>query len=261
VALAACVLVSGCALWSQPLVTGTARKPTLPAAVSSIQGIEFEAYFVDRPAGDPLAGEPLWRDIDQISGIRPEARALLNRAGMRFGVSGSSPPPTLRSLLSTLPQPRTQRFTLLSGQETELEANVLAGDHTIRVLNGTRDETRDYNAPRCVLRVKAHGTQEGWVRLEFLPELHSGALRVRPTANDREWRLRESQEVDPLYEHRFSVEVNVGEIVVIGGVGDEADSLGQHFFRNGETPPRTERVLILRVAAMNKVAPTSSPAL
>jgi hypothetical protein len=225
-------------------------------------GIELEVWYIDRPVGDPLIGDALWREIDQISSIPLDVSFHLNEAGIRYGVVGSDLPTTLSALLndreaSAIHQTRRRQIPLFSGGTGELEVASLPQHCRIRLPGQTSHEARDYSAVHCVFQVTAQRIQEGWVRLEFVPEIHHGDPRIRPLAGSAgaDWQLQESQQVDPLYDQRFSLELNLGDHVVIGCVGDAADSVGQHFFRGGQSEPGQERLIVISVQGMKQVDP------
>lgn len=236
---------------------GFAMKPIVPPR----DQINLEVWYVDRPVGDPLMGDAMWGKIDQISTIPVEDRVHLNLAGIRYGVAGSDLPDTLSSLLSDRNESAVQHTTrlqipLTSGEPGQMQVANLPQHCRIRVPGSL--ESRDYSGVRCVFQVTARRTQEGWVRLEFVPEIHHGDARLRPQAAGADWQLQQSQQIEPLYEQRFSLELNLGEHVVIGAVGDAPDSVGQHFFRGGTADPKQERLIVLRLQGMERIRPVST---
>lgn len=254
------LLAVGCELMSVDH-TQTALKPVLTPVVAPRDGIELEIYFIERPVQDPLVGPALWAEVDRINCIDQATQARLNRAGLRCGVASAPPPFALQALVSSrefasaAQQTRIQPLTLLAGRDTELQTALLPGPFHLQYPLAGLVEKRDYDAGRCVLRVTGDRVQEGWVRLEFLPEVHHGERQIRTVASDQEWQYQESQQVDPLYEQRFAVEANEGEMVVIGATGDDPYSVGRWFLRGGETRPTTERIVIVRVRGMRKIDP------
>ena len=251
----------GCALFPSVADTPTnelALRPIVPPR----DQISLEVWYVDRPIGDPLTGSALWREIDQISSIAVEDRVHLSEAGIRFGLAGSDLPTTLSSLLNDRETSAVQRTSRLhvpleSGKPGELEVASLP-QCRIRMPGQTSLEARSFSSVRCVFQVTAQRIQEGWVRVEFVPEIHHGDSRIRPHATDSDWQMQQSQQVEPLYDQRFSLELNVGEHVVIGAVRDSFESVGQHFFRGGETEAGQERLIVLRVQGMEQINPVPS---
>ena len=68
------VLLGLCALGGCSLFPGGSgvksvdlRRPSLPPIQTSHDAVQLEVFFVDRPADDPLLGQTLWREVDQIA--------------------------------------------------------------------------------------------------------------------------------------------------------------------------------------------------
>jgi hypothetical protein len=229
--------------------------------VAPQDGIELEVYFVERPTEDPLVGQSLWSEVNEINGFDPQTQSRLKVAGIRCGIAGSTPPSSIRALVSAQEirnasqQTRIQPVTLLSGRSAELEAAIVKHPFRLTPTGPGGREPAQYDAARCVLRVTGERVQEGWVRLEFLPEIHHGNRQVRTVPTEHAWEFQESQQVDPLYEQRFSAELNIGEMVIIGATGAGRDTVGRYFFRGGQPQPTTERLVIVRVREMQRIEP------
>lgn len=240
------------------------NKPVLPPIVAPKDAIELEVFFVERPLGDPLFGDSLWRELDQISTVSPQSRSRLFQAGIRFGVAGSSPPDSLRALASASdaraegPALRNQVLPLFAGQEGTLEVAVLSEPFEVIAAGPNEQRPRQYDFGRCVIRVSGEQTQEGWVRLHFQPEIHHGQEATRPVASEQDWQYQKSQSVDRFLEHHFDVELNQGEVIVLGATGDAANSLGGRFFRGLRDATPVERLLIVRVSTIKEIAPVRS---
>jgi hypothetical protein len=239
----------------------TAFKQSLSPVVMPQDGIELEVYFVERPTEDPLIGESLWSEVNEINGFDPRTQSRLKEAGIRCGIAGSSPPSSIRALVSAQEfrnasqQTRIQTATLMSGRSAELETAIVNYPFRVTPTGPGGREPTQYDAARCILRVSGERVQEGWVRLEFLPEIHHGNRQVRTVPTDHAWELQESQQIDPLYEQRFEAELNLGEMVIIGATGAGRDTVGRYFFRGGEPRPTSERLVIIRVRGIQRIEP------
>ena len=107
-----------------------------------------------------------------------------------------------------------------------------------------------------MFRMKSVRLRDGWIRIDFQPEIHHGDYRVRTTATEEGWSYQNRQSVDARHAQQFSLTMNVGEIAIITASSDHPDSMGEFFFfRDGETG-RRQRLLIVRVADAGK---SSSP--
>lgn len=259
-------MLSSCALWnSGKEQTVTARSPLKPLA-PRIDAIELEVYYVERPIGDPLLGNSLWAELDQVSTLDPVVLTALRRNGFRFGVAGSDPPPNLQSALGLTGPTRSRtddpdyQFTghsyfRRSGQDQIINTWPMYQVCQIELGEGGEQDLTTYESARCVFRVTPERLQDGWVRVEFVPEVHHGENKMRHQAGDHRFQLMPSQLIDPFYDQRFSVELNVGELVVLSADGDNPDSLGHHFFRGGNSGSKMQRLLIIKVADMKQLDP------
>ena len=269
VVCAVLAVAPGCQLfeWSQSLLEAepaggsehTARSLLGNVPVSR-NAMEIEVLFVERPVGDPLLGPALWDEVDELT-VEPTVRRKLRDHGFLTGVTASTPPLPLQTLLGMsfdVPHESKQmvgrRFVLPSGGETEIETSFYQTQRTLTVpLADGRTETRSYENSRGMLRLKAHRLQDGFARLEFLPELHHGPMINRYKATSIEWQYSSGQKVERFRDQRFSVDLYLGEFAVISTDGSNPDSLGHHFFvvSDGDSDARTiQRVLVVRLAGM-----------
>ena len=260
------VLLGLCALGGCSLFPGGSgvksvdlRRPSLPPIQTSHDAVQLEVFFVDRPADDPLLGQTLWREVDQIAAIPAETRELLQQNGFQIGHSGSSPPMAVQTLLglvtdvgsndNTSGKPMVGlRKRLPPGIESELQASDPIDRCQIKIVEGPRTKSHDYEQVRCMFRLKSARLRDGWIRIDFQPEIHHGEYRVRHTPTDEGWTYQNRQNVDVRHAQQFSLTMNVGEIAIITAAPDHPDSMGERFFRRDDGGGRTQRLLILRVA-------------
>jgi hypothetical protein len=243
----------------------SASKPVLPPLVAPKDALTLEVYYIERGAGDALIGESLWRQLDEVGAVKSqEVRSRLRSAGLRVGLAGTNPPQALRAAAveqrsaSERGPGAMQKVSLLAGQETTIEAAIIDQSFQLRTHGAAGERVTPYDEARCILRISGERQQDGWVRLHVHPELHHGATTFRSSAQDGDWKLKQGQKIDQLYEQRFDVELNLGEMVVVGPLGEESDSIGARFFRTGEPPAASERVLVIRVADVQQIEPVRS---
>ena len=235
----------------------------LPPLVAPRDAISLDVYFIERPAGDPLIGETLWRQLDEIGVSSSKTRERLRATGLRVGSAGSNPPKTLRAAATeeqteSKQVGRPQSLTLFAGQQATLEMANIESEFSLQMDSGGDSQKRTYQSARCILRVSSERVQDGWVRLSFQPELHHGRAHIKPTAGDDAWQLQGGQTIDRLLEAWFDVELHVGELVVIGATGAGEDSVAARFFRSGNPPEAIERILVLRVDDVKEIKPVRS---
>lgn len=264
---------SGCALFG-PLdehpVKVEANRPLLPAIRPAVDAVQLQIVFVERPLGDPLLNQLLWQELDLVGAAPPAMRAVLQDNGFRLGQAGSSPPPTLETLLGLKAEVadnldgderlmRGRRLGLRSGQETEVEINEQAADCVIRFRGDGKDDLQEYTQARCVLRLKPVRLQDGWVRIDLTPEVHHGDSRMRHTPTAEGWALRGGQNTDIRHALKFSVKLSTGEFAVIGCDVAEEDLAGRAFFtRTAENSSRMQRALVIRLADAGQSTPAEA---
>jgi len=278
-----CALAGGCALcgctllkpigdvfgfW--PPATSTVAN-SLPPLQPSRDAVQIEFTFVERPVGDPLLGTALWGQIDQVGAVTASEAESLKRMGLRVGNAGASICPALEQILrdsepADVPASDThisvKKETLCIGPGISPPITInSARKCTIDVPATSGTKERTYESFKGVLRLTAHRLQDGWARLEFVPEIQFGQERVRPiTASaglQSVWQPEVSQEIESLLAQRFSVKLHVGEMVIITADATENARLfgTQAFVRDQRGTGPLQRVLIVRLANMSRIDP------
>ncbi len=255
--------VSGCALFPEATLRSMDALSSQQAGhnAAAKDAIALEVFFIERPQGDPLIGTALWSELDQIGTVSPDVREDLRRNGIRFGLSGVTAPYALRALMNSKqddgPGHRTlrQEYQSPSGVTHQYPLGRLPQTISMAIeQNGSR-RLCDYEHAQGMLKVRVERTQAGWARVEVLPEVHHGQMRMRPIPTEQKWDWTGGQEVDSLYGQRLTVELNQGELLVLGGLSDAVDSVGGRLFRTGENGEPVEKLLVLRLASMHQVQP------
>jgi hypothetical protein len=256
--IAVCGSNSGCALFNSDETMHTAAKTPLKPLTPQFDAIQLDVSFVERPQGDPLLGPALWSELDEISTLDGKTLTTLHENGVRFGIASSNPPRSLMAAIEIAEQANSysgRRYAQQSGQEMTINAWGEYPSCRITIPGDGGTIVQEYKYANCTFRVIPTRLQDGWVRIEFIPEIHHGEMKMRKLPGEQNWKHLPSQLVDPLYGQRFSVELNVGELVVLSAAGDDPQSVGHHFFRGGTTDSKLQRLLIVRVADMQRLDP------
>lgn len=253
------MLVCGCNLfdnveWMETTEKSGGLKPIQP----SIDTVQVEVFYAERPANDPLLGDILWDNVDESGALDHATREIVNRNGFRVGIVGADPPQALQTLLglSTESDARNlngRRIGLFTGTTTEVQTSPDYETCSISFLD--REDSlheQEFQNARCVLRLKAERFQPGWARLEFQPEIHHGENRLRHQAGENGWQLRTTQNVKQMFSQTFEVTLNQAEMVIITQLDDAESSVGRHFFNHGDPPDQKQRILVVRLGTMNK---------
>ena len=251
--------LTGCSLFptDDAVSKVESRRPALPPIRAARNAIQLEVLFVERPSDDPLLGPMLWREVDQITAIPAETRELLQQNGFRVGHVGSSLPPTVQTLLGIVGKDDVggnakplvgSRKSLPPGMDTEVQTGEERESCELKIVQGDQVSRHDYQFARSLFRLKSARLQDGWVRIDFQPEIHHGENRVRHTPTDEGWAFRSRQNVDARHAHQFSLTMNVGELALITAAPDQPESMGDLFFCRDDHGIKKQRVLIVRVA-------------
>jgi|GEM_PF-347808 len=281
VLLAPLLTCAGCSLfrfgWSDDVSTNGdphAKKPSLPAIRRSRDTVGLEIVFAERPVDDPLlADAALWEGVDTVGELKPETRKRLLRQGFKVGHMSATPNAAVESLLGLTSQSTGTRAPVgrrqLAGQrivrplggDTEVQTSryfpmftydgLPRPSRSATALEGRRtgpDEPFRARNARCVLRVKVEQLDDGFARLQFTPEIHHGRMGWRPQATEMGLQGTTSQKIHYLYDQRFTMTLNTGEMAVLTADSALPDSLGNRFFIDGEPGSRTQRVLFIRLA-------------
>lgn len=261
--------LTGCELFrttSDKAATSEAGLPNIQAPPDAMQ---LEILFVERPTGDRLMGDPLWNEVDTNLNMEPQEQRDLLRNGFKIGVAGAHPPTALQQLLEMRAKPqegevatgqdndarvRGNRFFLRSGEETQIQINDVLHDDlqfNLFATHGARDaELKKYKGARCLYRVTVRREQDGWARLEFVPEVHHGMDVLRPAPGTDDWELKSQQNIEKLFNQRFTVILHTGDMALVTGRTDLPGTVGHRFFTGPEGQDGIQRMLIVRLSQM-----------
>jgi hypothetical protein len=275
--------ISGCALFTKPpsqLLNKAFKLPTIGIPPGAIQ---LEVVYVERPLGDARLGDELWRYADELS-INPEQRAMLRRNGYRAGVVGSNPPYALQQMLGLKDdftyEPEAEkskqwvghRYILRSGSHQTIDASPVYPACSLDIPQGNQNEHHSFENAQGKYRVTAERLQDGWVQLDFVPQIHHGAEQLRRVVGPEGWQFQNGQSTETLYAQRFNVRLHVGDMAIITAADEARGRLGELFFRGPAvlTPPgegdapaegstgsltSVQRLLVVRLAAMGSAEP------
>lgn len=254
---------AGCALfetggWTAAGLGTPDRHTLLKPLGEAPQALRLEYFIVERPAGDPLLGDQLWDEMTEMI-LDPEARQSLNNQGLRVGVTTSSPPDALQKLLgeakeitdARTPEDAQRRQGMLQVLPSGGSFSAWTSDEsplaTISVTAGGTPATKTFEQARGIVRVTARTEQDGWAKLEFLPEIHHGQPRERHAATEGGWQFTSGQEVQKLFDQKFELTMNEGDTAVVTALGDDPNRVGSLLFRTDASGVPVQRLLVVRL--------------
>jgi hypothetical protein len=241
-----------------PAHSTSAKNSLLPPIQASPEAVQLDVFLLERPAEDHLLAAGIWKDVDQIGPLSSETRDSLRDNGLRLGIVSSNPPPSVQKLLGLMAEiptdspeytkPLMGRHQFLPpGIETEISTGIEHEQCEFLAHDGERTKALTFERASCILRMKAHRLHDGWVRVDFQPEIHHGDKVMRATPTDKEWSFRGGQNIDVRRSQRFSVEMNVGEMALITATPDDESTMGDRFFCHTDQGLKKQRVLVVRV--------------
>ncbi len=268
-ALAAALLPWAAGCTGTVLERQSSRK-LFTAARMSPDAVGLDIFFIPIPASNDELYNAAWQEVDEQV-VPPELRRRLHENGFRVGVVGVQLPRVLQELLARrgqlsgqaalqvqqgpqpvddVPRVTVRHLQLRRARRSELVASgvfeqlpVLLRDQE-GVLGGTYYQCQGVFALRCFPR------PEGPVTLQLVPELHYGQPRQVFSGEDGSWRVetrRPRQRYDQL---AVEVELELGQMLVLGAALDRPGTLGYHFFDMPKTIPPMRRLLLVRLGTL-----------
>ena len=261
-------MVSSCNLFGNLNTGGPTfdKKNTLPPIRVAPESIQLDIVFVERLVSDPLWTEDLWNSVDQISNLPVDQRARIDKDGLFVGVVGCNPPPSLQRLLelqTEMPDLATSSreknvnghtVFRMSGESTTIQASPIMPE--LDVSHILPDQKEKLIQAQAILDVKVERLQDGWIKLHVTPEIHHGQHQLRPVAGENGFEMKASRQVISLTDHRFTLSLNVGEMMVVSSDRDsQTPSMGRVFFEADSHVGLVQRLVVVRLNDMKKVKP------
>ena len=255
------------------------RKSPMRPITTISDGVKLEIVFVRQPLGDPAINEALRAEVDEQV-LDAALRDQLAKNGFWAALAGDPMPATLESVLelntekhesgganadpgpstpggtdrekSTPLQPRVaQRLLMLPlGDHTDiLTRNESYADCFILLWQGAKLVGEQFEDAQCVFVVTPHLEDDGRVRLNFLPQLRYGTMRVEHEATlEGTWRFAQQRPRRSFNELAWDVSVSPREMVLVGCNPKPEGSLGYHFLTVHSGDSLEQNLIIVRLS-------------
>jgi hypothetical protein len=239
-----------------------------------LNAARLEASIVVRPANDECVRKRVWTELDESGLMAPDRRQNLNRHGFRVAVSSGTAPWDLQ-VLAREAYAATQSTEGHASLSTNLSDQLgLMGPSFSVMQNGKSlievqsqldtsmlplkelpelAAVRDQSGLRCVFEVSVKELSDDIVLLSVLPQIHHGANTTRFSVSGSTEQLPVRQNIVPLYDQQFTVRLHTGDIVVIGQQKSDSWNSGRLFFEPLTGSAATERLLMIRLAGIDKM--------
>jgi hypothetical protein len=252
------MLALGCAILIGCVSTNSVRNRVVhqtqspPQAPSKDDAVQLLVAVIERPAGDPVLNEEIWKLADeQMKDL--EKKSLLLDNGFRTGMFGTLPPPSLRDLIQS---PRScqhpHRLRLLASTPTQIQVGSVQPLCTFQLKSNTDTALVKLDQAECLLEVTANPLASGQTELQFTPIVRHGKpgldrLPIRDPGDTLRWNMQVCQQVETYSHLSWTQAVNDSEYLVVGCWIDRPGTLGQSCFLEAAAPPPMQRLLVLRV--------------
>ncbi len=287
VTAAALLMLPGCELLRRNGSDGASAMSMLPWKSDAAKTINeeapvlrmarLEATIAIRPPNDARIRRLVWEELDESGIMAPDLRSQLNKNGFRVGVAANSSPWALQSLaqdamaarrkddIQTAPNMMQSgvggsTFSLIQGGKSFIEIQTELNSLKLP-LNQIPElaSLRDRSDLKCTFEVTVAELNDEWVMLNLIPQIHSGTLSQRLSVDGPSEQLPVRQNMLPLYEHQFNVKLLSGEVAVLGLHDSGKWNLGRLFFQPESGSSASEKILMLRMVAIDKVQGKSDP--
>jgi hypothetical protein len=213
--------------------------------------------ILTRPFNEPAINEVVWRVADEQI-VAPAQRRALAANGLRIGrIMGDLPAEVETILKEGGPQnPQVIPATLLleSGEQNLINVSEAVEQASLLINRDNRVTGKDYEAASGYFRVtpRHHGAHGVSVRL--IPELHHGPLqRSFPAINStpgfapQELSMRDGQQEETIRELTVDLELEPGQVAVIGCRPESPNSLGSFLFSESpsDRDQRHQRLILI----------------
>lgn len=267
-AITICLLMAGCTLWKSndeagktqkwSEVFGTDGPEVVDASRSSLNTVVLEVAHIEQPLTDISMIDLLWKEVDEIGALDSQTRQTLKENGIRVGITGPNIPRTLNNLLEVDAVWRHERsegrqgstlqaVTVFPGEPTHLHTGQTYSECEIDVpkLEGTK--TIKFENVNCQFQIEADQLQESWVKLHFIPEIHHDAQSLRRVGTEDGWKFQNTQKVLPVYDQKFTLTLNRGEVAVLSATEHKPGTLGHAMFIGDGKDDQIQKVIVIRL--------------
>ena len=226
------------------------------AARARIQTIPVELVFVRCEEHDPALGDALWNETDEQV-LDDGLRRRLAANGLRAGIVTGGLPADLATRLS--PDRPTaadipaadglstgRLLRLLPGRRSEVVAAASIGE--LVLLESLDGQVRGgtYHEAGGSFSLRVQPAADGRVQVELVPEIRHGPMERSWVGEDGMFRLEAGQRRHRREDLMLRVELAAGSVLVVGGAGDEAATLGDALLRDRKGDRATRRLLLIR---------------
>jgi hypothetical protein len=217
----------------------------------------LRVVILTRPFNEPAINEVVWRVADEQI-IPPAQRRALASNGLRIGRILGDLPAELETILNAggpqNPQVIPTTLLLESGEQNLINVSEAVEQATLLINRDNRIEGGDYQAVSGYFRVTPRHQGAHGVAVRLIPEIHHGPLqRTFPALNGtpglapQQLSVRDGQKEEPFLELTVDLELEPGQVAVVGCRPDSPSSLGSFLFSESpsDRDQRHQRLILI----------------
>lgn len=242
-------------------VTQPGIGPAKPGTLITPKQTDLEMALLVRPQGDKVLNEGIWRACDEQV-ISLDTQRALQANGLRLGLITGRLPAEVDEILHAPPPNQIDKVYvhLFEGGHTVFRLRPKVEQTTLLLNRQGKTAGKDYKDASGMMRITANQTGAWGVSLRFAPEIHHGPVQQGYSAVQgagpfapQEFMLKNGQQEETLRDLAATLDIQPGQIAVIGFRGDSSSSLGSFLFSEVEanSDRAVQKVLLVWAARNN----------
>lgn len=262
-AAALTALLAGC--HSVVQTTDVALESLLTPVETSPESVTLEIFKARVPVVDRERVALLWQQADELS-LPTELRRRLAANGFRIGIVSGTPPEELTALLALdggeqqasteqlittqTANPRvTRRVVHLRPDDTKsVAAAELVQELQVLINDPDGLSGAAYHQAQPIYELQASPAPGQRIEVKLLPEVHHGELKNRYVGSDPGiFLISPSRERESFTDLRATVELNAGDLLLVGCLEEAPGSLGQAFHTAVGSGGDDRRLIVIRM--------------
>ncbi len=217
----------------------------------------IRVVILSRPFNEPAINEVVWRVADEQI-ISPAQRRALEANGLRIGRIIGELPEELETILKEggpqSPKVMPSNLLLESGEQNLIEVSQAVDQASLLISRDNRVTGRDYESASGYFRVTPRHYGAHGVSLRLVPEIRHGplqrsfpALPTTPGFAPQELSIRDGQQEETIRDLTVDLELEPGQVAVIGCRPESQGSLGSFLFSESpsDRDQRQQRLILI----------------
>ncbi|MBI2804128.1 MAG: hypothetical protein HYX68_03990 [Planctomycetes bacterium] len=209
----------------------------------------LEIALLERPIGDALINDRIWKETDEFIVDDPERRRAIEENGLRLGQLVGAPPREFQQmLLSKRCCVNSQARIFPAGKAVPIWLGAGVPHTFFDFVIGNRRQEVSFDQARFGLEVTATFTKDGRTRLTFTPQVENGEqlLPFQADPENSTWKLRIEKASKKYPELGWEATLGANQYLVVGARLERDRTLGPTAFVQLDGVSGVQRLLVIR---------------